>query len=116
MICKMTEGDISWMAMAYEIPERIAEHAILMHGEVEQIIWRAYAVRHGKDGNDVQAMEMWQRHLGPQDFRDLEEIAVDMAAKLCLEGCRRPGHGQHKRRQPRRPRVLTTGRQRVTIH
>ncbi|MFF4408428.1 hypothetical protein ACFY1P_29295 [Streptomyces sp. NPDC001407] len=112
MIHKTLEDNTFWLAMAYEIPERVAEHAVLMHDEVEQIVWRAYAARHSKDGNDIQAMETWRLHLGPQDFRDLEEISVDMATRLCRESCRRPGHGQYKRR---RPRVVTTGRPRVTI-
>ncbi|MEV4500895.1 hypothetical protein [Streptomyces klenkii] len=115
MTHKMMEGNASRLAVAYEIPERVAEHAVLMLDEVEQIVWRAYAARHSKDGDDMQAMETWRLHLGPHDFRDMEEISVAMATRLCRESCRRPGHTQHNRRRPRRPRVVATGRPRVTI-
>ncbi|MEU1307884.1 hypothetical protein ABZ419_03155 [Streptomyces cinnamoneus] len=116
MIHKEIADNIDWLATQYEIPERVAEHAVLMYDDVKQIAWRTYAVRHSKDGNDAQAMDMWHRHLGPQDFRDLEAISVDMATRLCgLETCRRSDHGRYKRSQPRRPRVLNTNRARVAI-
>lgn len=104
---------VASIARLYGLPESFAAAAARLEMDVTTVAWRLHAAHHRKNGASNEEMRKWGGTLGPQDFRDFEEIAIDIVSGRNDADAGPIRRGERERR--RLPRVRATGRPRLTI-